>query len=66
MRNASGTIKRKIDEYVDTNKNMKDIIKTEKKYEIAIETALGGNIQNIVTNDENINNKTTIINSKLS
>ncbi|MEE5990773.1 MAG: chromosome segregation protein SMC, partial [Lachnospiraceae bacterium] len=29
-----------------------DIIKTEKKYEIAIETALGGNIQNIVTEDE--------------
>ncbi len=30
-----------------------DIIKVEKKYEVAIETALGGNIQNIVTNDEN-------------
>lgn len=30
-----------------------DIIKVEKKYETAIETALGGNIQNIVTNDEN-------------
>ena len=30
-----------------------DIIKVEKKYEIAIETALGGNIQNIVTDDEN-------------
>lgn len=29
-----------------------DIIKTEKKYEIAIETALGGTIQNIVTNTE--------------
>ena len=29
-----------------------DIIKTDKKYEIAIETALGGNIQNIVTDDE--------------
>ena len=29
-----------------------DIIKVEKKYEIAIETALGGNIQNIVTEDE--------------
>lgn len=28
-----------------------DIIKTEKKYEVAIETALGGNIQNIVTKD---------------
>ncbi|MFI3200375.1 MAG: chromosome segregation protein SMC [Eubacteriales bacterium] len=29
-----------------------DIIKVEKTYEIAIETALGGNIQNIVTEDE--------------
>ncbi|HKM04158.1 MAG TPA: chromosome segregation protein SMC [Lachnospiraceae bacterium] len=29
-----------------------DIIKVDKKFEIAIETALGGNIQNIVTNDE--------------
>ena len=29
-----------------------DIIKTEKKYEIAIETALGGSIQNIVTAEE--------------
>ena len=29
-----------------------DIIKVEKKYEIAIEIALGGNIQNIVTEDE--------------
>ena len=29
-----------------------DIIKVEKKYETAIETALGGNIQNIVTDDE--------------
>ena len=29
-----------------------DIIKVEKKYEIAIETALGGNIQNIVTDNE--------------
>ncbi len=29
-----------------------DIIKVEKKYETAIETALGGSIQNIVTNDE--------------
>lgn len=30
-----------------------DIIKVEKKYETAIETALGGSIQNIVTEDEN-------------
>ena len=29
-----------------------DIIKVDKKYETAIETALGGNIQNIVTRDE--------------
>ena len=29
-----------------------DIIHVEKKYEMAIETALGGNIQNIVTADE--------------
>ncbi len=29
-----------------------DIIKVEKAYEIAVETALGGSIQNIVTSDE--------------
>ncbi|MCR4650697.1 MAG: chromosome segregation protein SMC [Lachnospiraceae bacterium] len=29
-----------------------DIIKADRKYEIAIETALGGNIQNIVTKEE--------------
>ncbi len=29
-----------------------DIIKVDKKYEMAIETALGGNIQNVVTEDE--------------
>lgn len=29
-----------------------DIIKVEQKYEVAIETALGGNIQNIVTDNE--------------
>ena len=29
-----------------------DIIKVDKRYETAIETALGGNIQNIVTEDE--------------
>ncbi len=29
-----------------------DIVKVEKDYEIAIETALGGNIQNIVTDNE--------------
>lgn len=31
---------------------MADLIKVDKKYETAIETALGGNIQNIVTEDE--------------
>ena len=30
-----------------------DLIQTDKRYEIAIETALGGSIQNIVTEDEN-------------
>ena len=30
-----------------------DLIKTEKKYETAIETALGGSLQNIVTDNEN-------------
>ena len=29
-----------------------DLIKVEKDYEIAVETSLGGNIQNIVTSDE--------------
>ncbi len=31
-----------------------DILKTEAKYELAIETALGNNIQNIVTADEEV------------
>ena len=35
-----------------------DIIKVDKKYETAIETALGGNIQNIVTDDEDTAKKT--------
>ncbi len=30
-----------------------DIIKVDKAYEVAIETALGGSIQNVVTEDEN-------------
>ena len=30
-----------------------DLFKVDKNYEVAIETALGGSIQNIVTNDEN-------------
>lgn len=29
-----------------------DLIKVDKEYEIAVETALGGNIQNVVTEDE--------------
>ena len=41
----------------DTNKGIHgvvaDIIRTEKEYEVAIETALGGSIQNIVTDTEN-------------
>lgn len=31
-----------------------DILKTESKYEMAIETALGGNIQNVVTDNEDV------------
>lgn len=31
-----------------------DILKTDARYETAIETALGGNIQNIVTRDEDV------------
>ena len=31
-----------------------DILKTEARYEVAIETALGGNIQNIVTESEEV------------
>ena len=29
-----------------------DLIRVDKRYETAVETALGGNIQNIVTKDE--------------
>ena len=51
-----GSVK-KVMEQKDTNPGIigvvEDIISAEKKYEIAIETALGGNIQNIVTDDEN-------------
>ena len=47
---------RKIMEQKDKEKGLigvvADIISVEKKYETAIETALGGNIQNIVTTDE--------------
>jgi chromosome segregation protein len=47
---------RKVMEQKSTNKGLlgvvSDLIQVEKKYETAIETALGGNIQNIVTEDE--------------
>jgi len=47
---------RKVMECKEKNKGIlgvvADIIKVEQKYETAIETALGGNIQNIVTKDE--------------
>lgn len=48
---------RKIMELKETNSGIlgviADIIKVEKRYETAIETALGGSIQNIVTDNEN-------------
>ena len=48
---------RKIMELKDSNSGIlgviADIIKVEKQYETAIETALGGTIQNIVTDKEN-------------
>ena len=51
-----GSVK-KVMEQKDSNKGIigvvADIIKVEEKYETAIETALGGNIQNIVTDNEN-------------
>ncbi len=50
-----GSVK-KVMEQKDTYKGIigvvADIIKVEPKYETAIETALGGNIQNVVTKDE--------------
>ncbi|NLZ81599.1 MAG: chromosome segregation protein SMC, partial [Clostridiales bacterium] len=49
---------RKVMELKETKKGIigvvADIIKTEKKYETAIETALGGSIQNIVIDNETI------------
>ncbi len=51
-----GTSIRRVMEKKDTEKGLHgvvaDLIRTEKKYETAIETALGGSIQNIVTADE--------------
>ncbi len=50
-----GSVKR-VMEQKEKNKGIigvvADIIQVDKKYETAIETALGGNIQNIVTDDE--------------
>ena len=50
-----GSVK-KVMEQKENNKGIvgvvADIINVDKKYETAIETALGGNIQNIVTTDE--------------
>ncbi len=47
---------RRVMEQKDRNKGIlgvvADLIKVEKTYEVAIETALGGNIQNIVTDTE--------------
>ena len=52
-----GNSVKKVMEQKERNKGIigvvADIIKVEEKYETAIETALGGNIQNIVTDDEN-------------
>lgn len=52
---------RAVMEQKDTNKGIigvvADIIKVDKKYETAIETALGGNIKNIVTEDEEVAKK---------
>ena len=51
-----GTSIREIMKLKENNKGIHgvvaDIIRTEKKYEVAIETALGGNIQNVVTDTE--------------
>ena len=48
---------RRIMEQKDSNPGIHgvvaDLIRTEKKYETAIETALGGSLQNIVTDNEN-------------
>lgn len=51
-----GSSIRKVMEQKETNKGIHgvvaDLISVEKKYETAVETALGNNIQNIVTDDE--------------
>ncbi len=47
---------KKVMEQKDSNSGIlgvvSDIISSDRKYEVAVETALGGNIQNIVTSDE--------------
>ena len=51
-----GNTVREVMKLKDSNRGIRgvvaDIIRTEKKYEVAIETALGGSIQNIVTDTE--------------
>jgi len=51
-----GTSIRKVMEQKETNNGIhgvvSDLIKVNRQYEVAVETALGGNIQNIVTADE--------------
>ncbi|MDD6037577.1 MAG: chromosome segregation protein SMC [bacterium] len=50
-----GSVRRimeKKDEYPGIHGVVADLMKVKKKYETAVETALGGNIQNIVTEDE--------------
>lgn len=51
-----GNAIRRVMEHKDDNPGLigvvSDLIHVEKKYETAIETALGGNIQNVVTEDE--------------
>lgn len=50
--NAIRRVMEKKSEYPNIVGVVADLIHVEKKYETAIETALGGNIQNIVTEDE--------------
>ena len=56
-----GSSIRKVMEHKDTDKGIigvvADIISVDRKYETAIETALGGNIQNIITEDEAVAKK---------
>lgn len=60
---------RRIMELKDNNEGIlgviADIIKVEKQYETAIETALGGTIQNIVTDNEQTAKKLLLILRKI-